>query len=244
MTQEPVLCTMAPAKMAITKLTIRVRNKMRKLTLAMLLIALPCISTAQGNRAGTWEASVSGVFQDSKTIGGESGSFVEMDSRTGWGINLAYNFTNKLSLGVDLEFLEPDYVAVLVDDTGLLPDLTIDHQMSQFNGRLKGNFNLFEGPFTPFLEAGLGWSNFDSNVADGPPQTGCWWHPWFGYICENFYSTFSDTLFSYGAGAGLRYDFIGGMFIKASYNVWEMDGMGRAEDSTFAAGRFEIGGSF
>ena len=63
--------------------------------------------------------------------------------------------------GVDLEFLEPDYVAVLVDDTGLLPDLTIDHQMSQFNGRLKGNFNLFEGPFTPFLEAGLGWSNFD-----------------------------------------------------------------------------------
>ena len=217
---------------------------MRNLILALLLVALPAISAAQGNRAGTWEASASAVFQDSKTIGSENGSFLKMDTRTGWGINFAYNFTNKLSLGMDLEFVRPDYVAVLVDDTGLLEDLHINHQMSQFNGRLKGNFNLFEGPFTPFLEAGLGFSTFDTNVADGPPTTGCWWHPYYGYICENFYSTFSDTLFSYGAGAGLRYDFIGGLFIKASYNIWEMDGMGRAEDSTFEAARFELGGMF
>ena len=217
---------------------------MRNLVVAILLVALPSISAAQGGRAGIWEASVSAVFQDSKTIGSENGSFLEMDTRTGWGINFAYNFTNKLSLGMDLEFVRPDYVAVLVDDSGLLPDLNINHQMSQFNGRLKGSFNLFEGPFTPFLEAGLGLSVFDSNVADGPPTTGCWWHPYYGYICENFYSTFSDTLFSYGAGAGLRYEFIGGLFIKASYNIWEMDGMGQAEDSTFAAARFELGGMF
>ena len=217
---------------------------MRNLVLAILLVALPSISAAQGGRAGIWEASASAVFQDSKTIGSENGSFLEMDTRTGWGINFAYNFTNKLSLGMDLEFVRPDYVAVLVDDSGLLPDLNINHQMSQFNGRLKGSFNLFEGPFTPFLEAGLGLSVFDSNVADGPPTTGCWWHPYYGYICENFYSTFSDTLFSYGAGAGLRYEFIGGLFIKASYNIWEMDGMGQAEDSTFAAARFELGGMF
>ena len=217
---------------------------MRNLVVAILLVALPSISAAQGGRAGIWEASASAVFQDSKTIGSENGSFLEMDTRTGWGINFAYNFTNKLSLGMDLEFVRPDYVAVLVDDSGLLPDLNINHQMSQFNGRLKGSFNLFEGPFTPFLEAGLGLSVFDSNVADGPPTTGCWWHPYYGYICENFYSTFSDTLFSYGAGAGLRYEFIGGLFIKASYNIWEMDGMGQAEDSTFAAARFELGGMF
>jgi len=217
---------------------------MRNLVLTILLIALPCISAAQSNRGQNWEVSASAIFQESKSIGGEGGSSLDVNSDTGIGINFAYNFSSRLALGVDLEFLKPKYTAVLVDDTGIEDDLVINHEFSQFNGRIKGAFNFIDGPFTPFVEAGLGWSNFDSNIADGPPTTGCWWHPWWGYICSNFYSTFSDTLFSYGAGAGLRYEFIGGLFIKASYNYWEMDGMGNASDSSFEAGRIEIGGSF
>ena len=87
-------------------------------------------------------------------------------------------------------------------------------------------------------------SYFDSNVADGPPSTGCYWHPWWGYICNSYYSTFTETQFSYGVGGGLRYEFVGGMFLKASYNYWEMDGMGNSEDAGFTAARFEIGGIF
>ena len=210
----------------------------------MLLIALPCISNAQSNRSESWDMSVSAIFQDSKVIGGEGGSSLDIDSETGFGFNFAYHFNSKLSLGMDFEFLRPDYMAVIVDENGVLPDIVIDHQISQFNGRIKGNFNLMEGPFTPFLEAGLGWSVFDSNVADGPPTTGCWWHPWYGYICESFYSTFTDTLFSYGVGAGLRYDFIGGSFIKASYNYWEMDALGKTDEPAFEAGRIEFGWTF
>jgi opacity protein-like surface antigen len=217
---------------------------MRNLAVAILLIAIPCVSSAQGDRAGKWEASVSGVFQESKSIGSEGSSTLDIRSNEGYGINFAYNLSNKLALGLDLEFLKPGYTAVLVDETGLEDDIVINHKISQFNGRLKGTFNFIDGPFTPFVEAGLGWSYFDSNVADGPPIVGCWWHPWWGYICDGFYDTFNDTLFSYGAGAGLRYEFIGGMFIKASYNYWEMDGLGNANDSAFEAGRIEIGGLF
>ncbi len=217
---------------------------MRNLAIAMLIIALPCVANAQGDRAYTWEASISGIFQESKSISGNSGSSLAVDSDTGFGINVAYNWSNKLSLGMDFEYLQPNYVATLVDDMGMNNDLIINHEMTQFNARFKGTFNLLEGPFTPFIEGGLGWSNFDSNVIDGPPQTGCWWHPWYGYICENFYTTYDDTLFTYGLGAGLRYEFTGGSFIKASYNYWEMDGMGQAEDSALEAGRLEFGWSF
>ena len=217
---------------------------MRNLVLAMLLIAVPCISTAQSSRSQSWEASVSAIFQDSKYIGGEGSSSLDINSETGFGVNIAYNFNSKLALGMDFEFLKPKYTAVLVGDNGVLEDIVINHEVSQFNARIKGNFSFIDGPFTPFLEAGLGWSYFDSNVADGPPITGCWWHPYWGYICENFYSTFTTTQFSYGAGAGLRYEFIGGLFIKASYNYWEMDGMGKADDAAFEAGRIEIGGKF
>jgi opacity protein-like surface antigen len=217
---------------------------MRNLVLTIFLVAIPCLSFADSNRGQNWEVSVSGVFQESKSIGGQEGSSIDVNSNTGIGLNFAYNLSSKLSVGADFEFLNPSYTAVLAAEDPNDDDLVINHRMNQFNGRLKGTFNMIDGPFTPFLEAGLGWSYFDSNVADGPPQTGCFWHPWWGYICNNYYSTFSDTLFSYGVGGGLRYEFIGGMFVKASYNYWEMDGMGAAEDSAFTAGRLEIGGSF
>jgi len=217
---------------------------MRNLVLAILLIAVPCLASAQSNRAGTWDMSVSAVFQDSKNIGGDGGSSLNINSRTGFGLNFAYNFSSKFALGMDFEFLEPKYTATLVDENGVLEDIVINHQLSQFNGRIKGTFNFIDGPFTPFVEGGIGWTYFDSNVADGPPTTGCWWHPWWGYICNNYYTTFDDTLFSYGAGVGLRYEFVGGLFLKASYNHWEMDGLGSSEDAAFEAARIEFGGSF
>jgi opacity protein-like surface antigen len=217
---------------------------MRNLALTILLVAIPCLSFADSNRGQNWEVSVSGVFQESLSIDGANGSSLDINSDTGFGINFAYNLSSKLSFGADFEFLRPNYTAVLKPEDTSDPDIVINHKISQFNGRLKATFNMIDGPFTPFLEGGLGWSYFDSNVADGPPSTGCYWHPWWGYICNSYYSTFTETEFSYGIGGGLRYEFVGGMFVKASYNFWEMDGLGNAEDSGFTATRLEIGGTF
>jgi len=220
---------------------------MRNVITAVILIVMPVVSFAQGNtgrRADTWEWSVSGVFQESKGSNGQGGSSLDVNSTTGFGINLAYNYTSKLALGGDFEFIRPRYTAVIVDETGVQDDVVIKHRMSQFNMRFKGTFNLIDGPFTPFLEAGIGWSFFDSNVADGPPLVGCWWHPLWGYICDGYYRTYGEDMFSYGVGAGLRYQFRGGSFVKASYNLWELDGLGKGVDSSFGAGRLEFGWSF
>jgi opacity protein-like surface antigen len=217
---------------------------MRILAIAVLLVALTGISHAQGSRSKTWELSVSGIYQDSKRLGGDNGSSVDIDSELGFGFSLAYNLSSKLSLGGDFEFIRPDYTAVLIAENPGEEDIVINHEMYQFNGRFKGTYNFVDGPLTPFVEAGLGWSYFDSNVTDGPPTTGCYWHPWWGYICNNFYSTFDDTLFSYGAGVGLRYEFSGGSFLKATYNHWEMDGMGDSSDAAFNAAKLEFGWSF
>ena len=114
---------------------------MRNLAIAMLIIALPCISSAQGSRADSWDVSISVIFQDSKSIGGDGGSSLDVDSDTGFGVNFAYNWSSKLSFGMDFEFLQPDYKATLVDANGVLNDIVIDHEMSQLNGRFKGTFN-------------------------------------------------------------------------------------------------------
>jgi opacity protein-like surface antigen len=217
---------------------------MQKLALAMLVIAIPCMSSAQTQRAGNWETSISAVFQDSVSVDGENGSGLEMKSNTGFGINVALNINPHFSVGGDFEWLNPRYDLTLVDDTGVNDDIVINHKLSQINTRFKGTWNLIDGPFTPYVEAGLGWSYIDSNVADGPPSTGCYWHPWWGQICNSYYSTFDDWVFSYGAGVGLRYELRGGTFLKASYNYWELDGMGESGDSGLTSARLEIGWIF
>jgi hypothetical protein len=216
---------------------------MYRLLIAILIIAIPAISDAQ-NRARTWEWSIAGLYQDSKNMSGENGSSLRIDGAGGLGFNISYNLTNKFAVGVDLDWLRPDYRAELVEDAFPPQTTVIDHEFSQFNGRIKGTFNFTEGPLTPYVEGGFGWSYFDSNVADGPPITGCYWHPYWGYICNNYYSTFTETSFSYGAGLGLRYQMRGGTFIKGSYNVWDLDSLGSADDSTITGFKVEFGWGF
>lgn len=218
---------------------------MRKLIATIFILTLPGIVLAQGDRSRSWEWSFGAIYQESKSMGSEGGSTLDIDDAIGLGINVGYNFTNRLSLGFDLDWISPDYKAVLIDDT-VVPAETrvIDHEFTQFNTRIKGTFNLLDGPFMPFVEGGIGWTFIDSNVADGPPITGCWWHPWWGYICDNFYSTFSETTFTYGLGLGFRYHFRGDTFLKASYSVWELDSVGNAGDSSLSGARIEYGWGF
>jgi opacity protein-like surface antigen len=219
--------------------------KMQKVLIALLLIGMSFTAHAQRDKSRTWEWSIAGLYQDSKNMDSESGSSLQVDNALGIGFNVGYNWTDHFTLGFDFDFMQPDYRAVLVDDT-VQPAVTteINHELSQFNGRLKATYNFLEGPFRPFVEAGLGWSYFDSNVADGDPIVGCWWHPYWGYICDGFYDTFDDTVFSYGAGLGLKYQFAGDSFLKLSYNSWRLDGVGAAGDENVSAARLEYGWNF
>ena len=144
-------------------------------------------------------------------------------------------------VGADLEWLSPDYKATLLNDQG--ETTIIDHKFSQFNGRIKATYNFMDRPFTPYIEGGFGWTYVDSNVADGPPITGCWWHPWWGYICSSFFSTYSDSNFSWNVGVGLRFDLNRDMFIRGGYEMTTIDGNSSA-DPTFDAFRIELGWTF
>lgn len=218
---------------------------MKKRAVSILLIFVAVAANAQSDKSRTWEWSIAGLYQESKSIRGANGSSLDIDSGYGIGFNLGYNFSDHLTVGMDVDFLRPDYLAVLVDDTVVPNDTTIvDHELSQYNFRFKATYNFLEGPFRPFVEAGLGWSYFDSNIADGPPIVGCWWHPYWGYICDGFYDTFDETTFTYGAGLGFKYQFVGDSFLKLSYNVWEIDDVGNSDAANLTGARIEYGWSF
>lgn len=214
---------------------------MRRFTAVLFIFLVPALASAQGFR-NQWEWSIAGIYQDSESVGGGGNSGVDIDSDWGLGFTFKYLFTPKFGLGADIEWLSPRYTATLVDDTGATQ--TFRHTFSQFNGRIKATYEFTENNFSPYVEGGIGWTQFDSNVADGPPLVGCWWHPWWGYICDGFYNTITETNFSYGGALGLRYRLRGGSVLKLSYNTYQLDGSSAEVDPTLSAVRLEMGWGF
>ena len=217
------------------------KNKQVLMFLLCAILGSSLLAQADSRRDGRWETSFAVLYSDSEEVGGDNQSEVDIDNDFGIGFGVAYNLNQNIALAFDFAWLEPDYQAVFnTDESGLV---SVDHEMDIYSGQFSAIWNIMDGPFTPFLRAGLGWTRIDSNVADGPPVTGCWWDPWFGYICQGFYDTYEDNSFSYSVGAGLRYEMPSGMLFKGSINRIEIDA-----DNGFDLGintaRLEIGWMF
>ena len=208
---------------------------------ALLLLPAAAFGQYYGS-GGDWDFSLGVVYQLGDSSSGENGTSLKVDDELGFGLSANYHFNRWFALGGDLDFVSPDYSAVLVSEDGQKQN--VSHNATQFNGRFKGTLKLMEGPFIPYAQLGVGWTVIDSNVADGPPQTGCWWHPWWGYICNNFYQTYSSTEFSYGMAVGARYEFRGQSFVNLSYDYWELDTGGSRANPALSSVRLQYGWKF
>ena len=207
---------------------------MRFIPLLLALLASQA-ALAQGSfmprsmdREGTWDISLTLFDQGSVSVDGPEGTGLDIDSETGFGFGVAYNFDNRFSLGGDFLWVKPRFEGRFVDEDG--EPFDISNKATFFTGQLRGTWHILPGDLTPYVEAGLGWTHIDSNVADGPPVTGCWWDPWWGYICRSFYSTYDDTSFSYSIGAGGRWDVNPQFGIRAGYSRQYVDFGSSTED--------------
>lgn len=202
----------------------------RALNIAFLVIGTMAASLAgaQNARPGEVEFSIAAAQSFSDSFQGTGGSSLDLSSRTGVRVGVEYFNSSQLSVGFDATWSKPSYTAVLVPEDGS-SDVTISHRASIFTGHFTGTYYFLDDKFTPFVEAGLGWTYFDSNVSDGAPIVGCWWDPWWGYICSEFYSTYGATNFSYGVGAGLRWNFGMDRAVNLGYRWLEIesDGLGK-----------------
>lgn len=176
----------------------------------------------QGPRAGQIEYSAALMYSFSDSFQGRGGSTLDLSSRTGFRVGIDYFVSNKLSVGFDAAWVRPSFDATLVPEDGS-PSVDISHRASIFSGQFKGTYNFLESTITPYVEGGLGWTFFDSNVSDGTPIVGCWWDPFWGYICSDFYSSYNATSFSYGAGAGLRWNIASDLAVKVGYRWLEVE---------------------
>ena len=160
---------------------------------------------AHADRDIGWEFGGELIYQDSADFDSDGGFSASLDSDVGIALTFGYRFSERLELTFGLDWNNVDYNAeVVAEDVPLVPDGTIigvEGELESFTPRVGVNFNFMEGPITPYVSGMIGYSFIDTNIPDGPPQSGCWWDPWYGQICGTWQDTRSLEEFVYGLGA-------------------------------------------
>jgi opacity protein-like surface antigen len=158
-------------------------------------------------RAGKWEGTLQVKYSDSTTIDGDTGSEAKIDGDFGVGFGFAYNFNDRLSLGGDFAWSQPDYRATVTPAAGNGGSTyTVSGTLQTGSAHAVLTWNLLARDFTPFIAGGAGATWVDTNIPSGPPVNVCWYDPWWGYYCGSTVPTQSGTYFSYNAQIGLRWD--------------------------------------
>jgi len=225
-------------------------HKVLKLNLVMVssvvcLLASVVSADASANytkRSDKWEASFKILNTQSTDIGGEDESNIAMKSDFGWGFTLGYNLNPHVLFNFDFSSTTPSYDATLVDaEDG--SKYQINHKMDLLESQFNVVYSVFASQFTPYVQAGVGWSFVDSNIADGPPNSFCWYDPWWGYVCEGYQNTYNDERFSYNAAVGFRYELDNSLFFRVSYKQSWID-FSHSDDASIGSYNLEVGSIF
>lgn len=200
------------------------------------------VPDVDNSRANKWDLSFNIFNTESEDYGKSGGTTLDLDSETGWGFSIAYNLNANFAVGFDYSYVKPRYNAVLIDENNMATQ--IGSKLDVSTGQFKGIWNILKGPLTPYVEAGLGWTYLDSNVASSPPLTGCWFDPFFGWICDTFYTTYSDTSFSYSGALGVRWQATPEFYLRGGYNQIRIDLSSASSDVDLSSWRIDIGTSF
>ncbi len=214
---------------------------------ALLLLGMSVAVHAQyygsPERAGRWEGSLGMRYQD-------FGSFdfgptrLDVDDGIGFGFSAAYNFDDHWSLGFELSGGDANYDATGQSSDTPSTSFGLSGDLDTSTGQLIGTWHMLKGAFTPFISAGIGWTYIDSNIISEYQGSSCWWDPWWGgYNCASYYDTYDDTVLSWSASVGLRWEITPRVFLRGSIGQNWLD-LSRAGTIATDIGRLEVGMMF
>jgi len=204
----------------------------RRLVLATLLVVSVAGSATAGelgaftDRARKWDFSLQTRYTGSTEFDGDFGSKVSLDDDLGWGFGFGYNLNERLNLGFLMSWRSVGYSASVTDANDLTQQQFYSSWLDTGTFAVSADWNILPKRFTPYVSGSLGWVMIDTNIA-ADYDTGCWWDPWWGYVCDTFVSTYGTDEACYGFGVGGRIEVSPTMFIKAGYekNFINTDGL-------------------
>ena len=163
---------------------------------------------------GAWELRVGPIYGFSQNIDSSSGS-ADIKGIAGIKTGVSYYLTDHLALGGDFTYSRGDFSANIINN-GAAVGVQDGHQSSG-TFLFDGTYSFLTGPFRPYLAAGLGYTWIDTNIVSGPPVAGCWWDPWWGYVCSGYQPTKGTSSWAGQLGAGMQWNFSHEFGVSAGY---------------------------
>ena len=168
-------------------------------------------------RKKRWEIMLAPQYTLAKNLGFDGGTTAKVEDTVGFNFQFGYNFNEHWSLGGLFSWSRPDYQAVVQPAQGNpLGPRSQTGTIETNTFAMIATYNVLAGPVTPFIDLNLGGTYVHTDIADGPPVAGCYWDPWYGYICGVAQPTKSGTFLSYGVGGGLRWDVNQWLFFRGA----------------------------
>jgi len=193
------------------------------------------------SRAEKWQFYLAPQFTNSKLLQFDNGAEADINEHSSWAFGIGYNVNEHIELNLAFSAGNSNYSGTrIIDNTPEDPDNPNgpqDFTANLYTSTIKFDFtyNLLKSDFTPFVAANIGSTYIDSGVPTGDYITGCWWDPWWGYVCYPTAQTYTSTEFTYGASLGVRYDINRQLFIKAgaSRNYLDISSSNSADFTTY-----------
>lgn len=183
---------------------------------ALLILMIPAMTLAQSDREDRFEFSVKTLYTTSNDYSGDGGSNLSLDESLGWGFGSSYHVNPYFDFGIAFNWRSINYKATAVDAEDPENVYVYGNRLYISTIALTGNWNMFDGPITPYLGGSIGWTIIDTNIVSGI-GSGCWWDPWWGYRCGHWPVTYGENSASFTVGTGIRFQITDSLFMRAGY---------------------------
>ena len=180
---------------------------------------------------------------NSKVLQFENGAEADINKQTSFGFGVGYNMTSHIELSLEFSAGSANYSSTAIPEDTIDPTLSSSHSMNTSSIDFGFTYNLLSKPFTPYVTATIGSTYIDSGIDNGNVGDGCYWYPYYGYVCGPVAQTYTASEFTYGAALGLRYDFKGQLYIKGDVGKNYVD-VGSSNTPDFTTYRFIFGYMF
>lgn len=195
------------------------QNKAGTQLIKSCLILLAVISmNAQAafydSRVKKWEFYLAPQITDSKDLQFENGATANIEKDSSLGFGFGYNLNSHIELALEFVSNNSNYTGTAIPEDPAESPVASSGSLYTSTINFGFTFNFLSTPFTPYATANVGSTYIDSGVFTGNVGSGCWWYPYWGYVCGPVAQTYTSTELSYGAALGLRYDFNRKLFMK------------------------------
>ncbi len=198
----------------------------RMITAAAVAMVVANVASAEirfTDRTERWDFSIETRYTDSAEFDGAYGTSLKLEDDLGWGFQFGYNLNERFNLGLLMSWRSISYTATYFDQTDPTTALSYGGWLDTGTFAAMGQFNLLPKTFTPYVNGGIGWTLIDTNIV-ADYYAGCWYDPWWGYICNGYTSTYGTDTASYLVGVGVRLEPSEAVFIQGGYERAWLDG--------------------